>query len=196
MSALRTLLAATLLTALTSVALPSTAEARIPLLRLWGEAHTTYMAGGSAWFDAADTPRLGWGGQVGVTVLYFELSADINVFQLGSKRDVEEVAHQTMWNSLYGGLNFPFRFRDGSMRITARALAGYTFAPYIGLGTENNQGFSGRAALEYDYFLTKVLAVGVSNSLGYHLFEGGEGGENSRGIDWQTQLRFRLELGL
>ena len=197
MNALRTLLATAILTATVSFVAPSQAEAKLPLLRVWAEAHGTYMTGSSEWFQAADSPRLGWGGQVGVAALIFELSADVNIFDLGSDSDAPSgVVDQTMWNSLNAGVNFPFRFRDGTMRLTARGLAGYTYAPYVGLGVEKNQGFTGRAIGDFDYFFTKVLAVGVSNSIGYHLFQAGAGAENRRGVDWQTQLRFRFEFGL
>lgn len=174
------------------LALPATAEAKLPLLRVWGQAHGTWMTGQGIWFEDADGPRLGWGGQAGVGVLIFEAFLDVNVFQL-SRRDGEPA--QAMWNTLGAGLNAPFDIGDSGARLSARANVGYTFAPYLSAGNAQSGGLQLGAGLDVDYFFTKVLAVGVSNELGFHRFEINESSRNN-GVDWTTQLRFRIELGI
>lgn len=177
--------------ALACVVAPSSAVAKPPLLRAWAQVHGTALNGQARYFSAQNGPYVGYGGQLGLAVLYFEAFYDANLMDRGV--DPGE-GTATMWNQLGGGLNVPLDVGP-NVRVFARANVAWVSAPYDGSsGGHGTSGVAMRAGGGAEYVLAKVFALGSGLYGGYHMF--GLRDRNDNGSYFMGQLYGRFELRL
>lgn len=169
---------------------PQEAHAKTKLLRLWGQTHATYLNGPGPNFR--EVPNFGYGAQVGVAALIFEVYLDINMFQLGKK---ENHFQPSMWNEVGIGLNAPLPSPHPNFGWALRGDFARAFAPVAAqTKAENVSPWHFRGGLQVDGKPTKFLAIGLGTYGGYHIASSNK--EDPRnGFDFMMQLYTRFEFG-
>lgn len=168
---------------------PAEANAKPPVVRAWAQAHGVIANGHSNFFATQNGPYTGFGGQIGVALLYFEVYYDMNVFDLGRESD-ENTA--MMWNELGGGINVPVRIVD-KVQAILRLDAAWVRAPYNGtLGADSTNGFATRGGAGIEYSPVRMLAVGGALYGGYHILGLRQNGDNGSHLIGQIYTRFNI----
>ncbi len=189
---IRQLPALALCLAFAVVIAPNRAEARPPMLRLWGQGHGALANGQGNFFGNENGPYVGFGGAVGVQVIVFEAFFEVNVFDIG--RDAGE-QHSTMFNVLGGGLNIPVSLHE-KVRLFGRADLMYTFAPYDSpyASTGENNGYTVRGGGGVDFLPNRFVAIGAAVYGGYHVFGTRAAGDNGSHLMMHLYTRFDLAI--
>lgn len=182
---MRRLLAALISTLL--LTLPTMAEAKPRLFRVWAAAHGSLLAGQGNHFEQQQGPYVGGAGQIGLAVIVFEVYFDANVFDTG--RDQGELA-PTMWNQLGAGINAPISLSD-KLELFGRVNAALTSAP--NRADDSNGGFVFRGGGGLEVKATEVVRFGGAAYGGYHFFGSRANGDNGR--HFMAQLYTRVQVG-
>ena len=136
---------------------PKDADAGI--FAVWARTHGTVAAGQGLYFDGTGGPYLGFGGQVGVRVLFLESYVDINYFD--NEPTTDGGNERTYYNQIGGGVRFGLPI-PLPIDIRLRANANYLYAPYVQRGGfVSSGGLNFRAGGTVEYGFGKFGAIGV-----------------------------------